>query len=121
MTFTQKELGTFGEAFALGYLQERNFKLLAKNYRWKHEEIDLIGIHESQLVFVEVKTRCSDRVMAPKQSVSRTKQRHLINAANAFIQENNLDFDVRFDVISLVKRNGSMETEHIKNAFYPTL
>lgn len=118
---TQNELGKFGEACALQYLLDQNFTLLEKNYRWRREEVDLIGMQESQLVFVEVKTRSSDHVLAPKLAVSRSKQRHLIHAANAFVQEKQLDVDVRFDVISIVYRNGSMETEHIKDAFYPTL
>ena len=115
------ELGKVGEALALKHLTQQNYQLLEKNFRWKHEEIDLIMAVGDELVFVEVKTRSSTIVQSPFQAVSRAKQRHLIRAANAYIQQNNCDLEARFDVVAVVLSGAITQIEHVPNAFYPTL
>ncbi len=115
------ELGKKGEALALGYLLEQDYSLLAKNYRWKHEEIDLIVAQDDAIVFVEVKTRRNTEIQSPLQAVSKAKQRHLIRAANHYITEKECLLDARFDVVSVVLKGEKAIIEHIPNAFYPTL
>lgn len=115
------ELGRFGEALAKEYLLKAKLHFRASNYRWKRQEIDLIFSDDETLIFVEVKARASNTYGDPHQSVSRTKQRNLLLAANAYIQEHNADLDARFDVISIIHNRYETHIEHIKNAFYPTL
>jgi putative endonuclease len=115
------ELGKEGEQLAQNYLLAHKMKLLEANYRWKRQEIDLIFTDNKELVFVEVKTRRHTSYGAPEAAVSRTKQRHLLKAANAFIQEKGFDLDARFDVVSIIHNNYETKIDHIKNAFYPTL
>lgn len=115
------ELGKAGEALALRYLTQQKYQLIEKNFRWKHEEIDLIMAVGNELVFVEVKTRSSTQVQSPFQAVSRAKQRHLIRAANAYIQQNNCDLEARFDVVAVVFNGAAPHIEHVPYAFYPTL
>jgi len=115
------ELGQKGERIAEEFLIGEGVIVLDKNYRWKREEIDLIIQDENSLVFVEVKTRKHDSYAAPEKAVSRTKQRHLIKAANAYIQEKRIDLDVRFDIVSIVHNSYKTRIKHIRNAFYPTL
>lgn len=117
----QKERGAWGEQKALEYLQKKGYKILAKNWFHGHEEIDIIAKHGTMLVIVEVKTRTSDAFGNPEDFLSRAQQRRLINAADAYIIENDLDIDVRFDVIGVVFDRHPPEIIHIDDAFYPTL
>jgi putative endonuclease len=115
------QLGIEGELLAKKYLIANNMVLCAANYRWKRQEIDLVFIDQSELVFVEVKTRTHEAYGAPEQAISITKQRHLISAANGYIQEKEIDLDARFDVVSVIYNTYETRINHIKNAFYPTL
>ncbi len=115
------ELGRTGEQLAQNYLIGQNMRFLTKNYRWKRQEIDLIFSEGTDLVFVEVKTRTHASYGAPEKSISKTKQRNLLLAANAYIQENELDCEARFDVVSIIHNRYETTIDHIKTAFYPTL
>ena len=115
------ELGKLGERLAAAYLKQRKIEVLEANYRWKREEVDLIAKDTNTLVFVEVKTRTSDTYAPPEKSVSRSKQRHLIRAANAYIQENKIELEARFDVISVIYNAYETRIDHIRDAFYPAL
>ncbi|MCR9171281.1 MAG: YraN family protein [bacterium] len=115
------ELGKTGEGIARRHLQNHGLTILEVNYRWKKQEIDLIAQQGEELVIVEVKTRKHTSYGAPENSITRTKQRHLIKAANAYIQERQLDLDVRFDVVSIIHNSYETQVDHIQNAFYPTL
>lgn len=115
------EIGNTGESLALSHLQQQEFKLLDRNFRWKKAEIDLIGMQGKQLVFVEVKMRATAQMGEPFQAVTRSKQRMLIFAANAYIQQKNLDADARFDVVSIIANQFGTQIEHIRDAFYPTV
>lgn len=115
------ELGKLGERLAEAYLKRHDIEVLETNYRWKREEIDLIAKDTNILVFVEVKTRTSDAYAPPEKSVSRSKQRHLIRAANAYIQEKKIDLEARFDVISVIYNTYETRIDHIRDAFYPAL
>lgn len=114
------ELGKLGEAHALQYLLESGYDLLENNWRFKHEEVDLIMIDDSELVFVEVKTRTEAEHANFEDLVSNQKIRHLIDAAEAFVMEQDMDIESRFDLIVLIsKGNGQFDLEHIKGAFQP--
>lgn len=115
------QLGKEGEMLAKNYLLQQKMEFLTSNYRWKKQEVDLIFKDVESLVIVEVKTRQHASYGSPAQSVSRAKQRHLIKAANAYIQENQLDLDVRFDIVSVIHNRFQTQIDHIPNAFYPTL
>lgn len=113
------ELGKQGENLAIEYYKKQGRTLVATNYRFHKGEVDLIVRDENSLIFVEVKTRKSDYYGSPSLAVSRQKQRQIIKVANAFIQENQLDLDVQFDVIAIVLNSYETSIEHIPNAFYP--
>jgi len=66
-----------------------------------------------------VKARGTDSYEHPTEAVSNKKIRFLVNAAEAYIQENNVNLDTRFDVVSIVFYGRSFEIEHFKDAFYP--
>jgi len=68
---------------------------------------------------IEVKTRNSDAFGAPDVFVDRKKQRFLIKAINEYLNQKNLENEIRFDIVSVIYYNGVEKIEHIKDAFYP--
>ena len=109
-------IGTQGEQEALDYLQKQGYKLLARNYRVKGGEIDLIMQDKKTLVFVEVKTRASAIFGGPLGAITAAKQKRISLAAALFLKTNRLKFDsIRFDAVAILAR----EITHVKNAFIP--
>ncbi len=113
------ELGKKGEDIAVQYLTDKGYGILERNWHHAHKEIDIIAQTGNELVVVEVKTRKNDDYGAPDIAVTKHKQRFLIAAANAYIYQNRLDFNTRFDIISIVFNEGNPMIEHIEDAFLP--
>lgn len=119
---SHNELGALGEQIALDYLLELGYQILEKNWSNGHKEIDIIAKDGDTIVIVEVKTRRSTFLVEPEASVDAFKRKHLIWAANSFVNKFQYDLDVRFDIISIVvDRNNEKRIEHIQDAFYPSL
>jgi putative endonuclease len=115
------ELGIKGEAIAKNFLLQKGYQILSCNYRFKKFEIDIICLHKDLLVVVEVKTRQTQFMAGPDKTVSKSKQKAIISAANAYIIENEIDNEVRFDIVSIILNEHKQEIEHLKDAFYPLL
>ena len=115
------ELGKTGEEIAAGYLAEKGFEILAKNWRYKQKEIDIIARDGDFLVIVEVRTRSSASWEHPKESITKRKIRFLTEAAEEYIMKNNIMTETRFDVVTLIPAGNKWEIEHLKEAFYPLL
>jgi len=115
------ELGKLGEELALKELLKKGYKLKDKNYRFMKGEIDLIMIDGDKLVFVEVKTRQTAEIGEPYLSVTRKKQRQIIQTAHRYIIQKDLDMDARFDIVSIVHNSYRTKIEHIDSAFYATM
>lgn len=113
------ELGKRGEALAIEHLKSIGYEILEVNWISNHLEIDIIARDGNELVIVEVKSRGTDSYEHPSEAVSNKKIRFLINAAEAYIQEKDIDIDTRFDVVSIIFYKGGFELEHFKDAFYP--
>ena len=114
-------LGKKGETIAKGYLLEKSYTILEKNWRYLKAEVDLIVQNDDFIVFVEVKTRSSSNYGDPESFVSGKQQKMIINAANEYIIKNNIEREARFDIISIIISNNTEEIRHIEDAFYPTL
>jgi putative endonuclease len=124
MTSTTKdhiELGRSGENMAVTYLEEKGYKILERNWRWGREEIDIIARDGSFIVIVEVKTRSTNVFAEPEASVTKSKQKILVRAANAYVNYRRHPGEVRFDIISVIISQESNELNHIPDAFYATL
>lgn len=113
------DFGKQGEELAAQYLLDKGYEILERNWRNRHKEIDIIAKDGDELVIVEVKTRQTDQYGDPDIAVTRQKQRLLIYAANAYLFRNNLDIETRFDIISIVFKEGKPVIEHIEDAFLP--
>jgi putative endonuclease len=114
------ELGRAGEAIAVALLEKKGYRILERNWRWGREEIDIIARDGNFVVIVEVKTRSSDLFAEPEASVTRSKQRILVRAANAYVNYRRQYGEVRFDIITIVIRPEGEIVNHIVDAFYAT-
>lgn len=114
-------LGQEGEAFAVGYLENKGYRILAKNWRYRHLEVDIIAQKYDFISIVEVKTRSTNYFGFPESFVNRKKMQNLVQAADSYLQQNGLtDIGVRFEVIALTKTSDGFEVEHIEEAFNST-
>ncbi|MDQ3109158.1 MAG: YraN family protein [Bacteroidota bacterium] len=114
-----KKMGQWGEEAATRYLRAKGFVIRDVNWKFLHLEIDIVAMHEKELVIVEVKTRGTDAFGEPEVFVNKTKQAKLIRAANLYLGQKKLDCEVRFDVVGIVKRNNESVLRHIAGAFQP--
>ncbi len=111
--------GIYGEKIVASALRARGYKILVKNYRTPLGEIDIACRHESTLVFVEVKTRSVGAWGRPSEAVGRSKQRKLLRAARAYLDELKVkNVPVRFDVAEILVQPGlPPKIEILRNAF----
>jgi putative endonuclease len=113
--------GADGETLACQWLEAKGFRILHRNWRHGHDEIDIVARDGRFLVVVEVKTRGSARWGDPELAVGPTKQRNLMRAADELLHTTAEDLELRFDVISITHTPSGPEVLHIPDAFYPTL
>ena len=110
-------LGKKGEAIACQYLLSLGYEILHKNWRSRNKEIDIIAKDQDTIVIVEVKTRKNLTDGYPHDRIDEKKQYDLITAADDFIRKNEIEMEVRFDVINVIIFPQTQELEHIPNAF----
>lgn len=114
------DLGTLGESLALKFLSSKGFEVLETNWRYQRAEVDIIARDGEILVFVEVKTRTSEYFGAPETFVTFRKEQLMVRAAHAYMQRINHQWEIRFDVISVVYRDDqNYEIRHLPDAFWP--
>ena len=112
------ELGKKGEEIAQDYLLRKGYKILETNWQYRYAEIDIIALIKDTLVVVEVKTRTSEAYGKPEMFVNKKKIKLLIEAVNHYVQQQDFDFEIRFDIISIIKNQYKEELEHFENAFF---
>lgn len=116
----KQELGRNGENIASKVLENKNYKILERNFRCRQGEIDIIAYDEAtkEIVFVEVKTRTGIKYGEPKEAVQKTKQKHIKLVASYYLYMYSLnDIPARFDVIEILINNSTYKLNHIKQAF----
>ncbi len=111
------KLGKKGEELALNLLQQKGYAILAKNYRHKKFEVDIIALHKDTLVAVEVKTRSTPDFGDPQDFVKKTQIKNLVEAVDHYINKNDLDYEVRFDIIAIISNKLGTRIEHLEDAF----
>lgn len=113
--------GKKGEGVAKQFLEDHLYKIRSTNWRFRAKEIDIVAEKNNVLVVVEVKTRTNEYFESPREAVTRQKQKFLIAATQAYIEEFDVDLEVRFDIIGVSFLNKETKIEHIKDAFQPSL
>jgi putative endonuclease len=118
MKTARRELGDKGEDLAAAALKKQGYKIVERNYLTPLGEIDLIAKHKGVLVFIEVKTRKSERFGAPSEAVHPAKQAKLRRLADYYVKQKRLgETAVRFDVVAITLIEGIPKIEIIANAF----
>lgn len=111
--------GLRAEEAVAAYLDKKGFRVLKRNVRYPFGELDIVAEHERTLVFVEVKYRQKLSYGSPFEAVSLSKQRKIILAAKAYLQEHHASMPAcRFDVVSLSGDLNDPLIDHIADAFW---
>jgi uncharacterized protein (TIGR00252 family) len=116
---SRRGLGNWGEEQALRFLEDKGYKIISRNVRTRLGEVDIVAEDKGTVVFIEVKTRSSNRFGRGEEAVSLAKQRRLVKLAFQFMKIKNLTGkDFRFDVLSAFRDGGGVwRMELIQNAF----
>jgi putative endonuclease len=119
MTRTRVSLGRRGEQLAEEKLAASGYAILARNYRCRAGEIDLVARHGETLVFVEVRTRRGEAFGLPEASLTPRKRQHLIAAAESYLQAQALAdaaWRIDFVAVELSSRGDLLRVDLIENA-----
>jgi len=111
------KLGKEGEKLAVSLLKKKGYEILAKNYRFQKAEVDIIALKGETLVAVEVKTRSTPEFGDPQDFVKPAQIKRLVEAVDHYINTKGLTYDVRFDIIAIIKNKLGTRTEHLEDAF----
>ena len=110
------ELGKKGEKIAINFLVDNGYTILEKNYRYLKAEVDIIAKKNKVLAVVEVKTRSTDHFGNPQDFVNPKKIKLLLSAIDYYVNEKDLDVEVRFDIIAIIHQK-TIKITHLKDAF----
>jgi putative endonuclease len=106
------------EDLACDYLKGKGYKILDRNVYLMRKELDVVALDRGTVVFVEVKGRRSARYGSPADAMGRTKRRHMVEAAMAYIKNKGLmERPCRFDFVAVTFEAGLPSFRHIENAF----
>jgi putative endonuclease len=106
--------GESAEQQAYQFLLKKGLKLVARNFRCKQGELDLIMLDKETLVIVEVRFRQTDKYGSAAESVTRGKQLRIIAATQVYLSKQKINKPLRFDVVAL---SGNGKVDWIQNAF----
>lgn len=105
-----------GEEIASKYLQKLGYRIIDRNFRARNTELDIVAIYKNILVFVEVKTRSSDKFGTPLEQIAYFKLKSLIKAAEFYkISHKNLPEQMRIDAVSVQYGSKEPVIEHVEN------
>ena len=111
-------VGSNGEDSAAQFLRARGHRIVERNYRCKEGEIDIVSVLGEVIVFSEVKTRSSEWWGQPSEAVDWRKQARLRRLAAIWMADRRpRRQEVRFDVLSVIVRDGQTRITHIPEAF----
>ena len=114
------ELGKWGEDVAARYLETKGYRILERDWKDRHKDLDIIAVDNGCLVIVEVKTRRQNTLVAPELAVDFRKIKNITLATNKYVKLNCIDLPIRFDIVAITGTNDeNCSVEHIKDAFLP--
>lgn len=119
------DIGRLGENATCEYLKQRGYSIVARNWRLGNIEIDIIAENETDLVFVEVKTRTTTYAdVNPEEYVDARKRRFMTVAGNAYVKHSGIDKNLRFDISGVLwnkQTNSVGDIRYYENAFRPKI
>lgn len=113
------EKGKDGEKIALAFLLDKGLKLLERNWRCGHLELDIVMEDEKLLHIVEVRSREYPALVEPFATVDGKKRKKIIAAAAGFVKRKRIKKEVVFDIVSVLFMPQGHTVEYIPNAFSP--
>lgn len=114
---THNDLGKWGEDVAARYLVDNGYRIIQRDWKSGHRDIDIVASNGKVVVFVEVKTRRNRLYAEPITSVDYRKMQNLRVAMNHYIKSNRMDKPCRFDVITVIgmPEDPTPEVNHIED------
>ena len=114
------DFGFWGEEKAAQYLEQKGWKILRRNWKCGHRDIDIVASDGKEVIIVEVKTRRESCILEPERAVDRKKIKSLTIAANSFVHKEQIDLPLRFDIVAVTRHeNDECTINHIEDAFLP--
>ena len=112
-------LGKTGEGIAVAHVRKLGYRILARNYRRRFGEIDIIAKDGDTLVFIEVKTRKTQNYGTPFEALTLHKQQQISKVALDYMTQKKVEnCNIRFDVVAvLMDKEGRQTVEVLPNAF----
>ncbi len=121
---TRKQLGRFGEDIAAKYLKKQGYKILARNWRKKWGEIDIVAQKQGCIIFCEVKTlrQAQGKPFVPEDEIDYKKTRQLIKMAQIYLSSNKIPLESpwQIDILAIEVSAGEKKIRHLKNAIEDT-
>ncbi len=114
-----KAFGDRGEEIAVEFLLKDGYNILHKNWRFGRLEMDIVAEKDSLVIFVEVKTRKNELFGLPEDSVDHLKEKKIAKLAAKYMEEFQIEKEVRFDIISIILKTDYIKIKQIKDAFFP--
>ncbi|WP_047246563.1 YraN family protein [Maribacter thermophilus] len=112
------EFGKEGEEIAKNFLEKKGYSIRYRNYRYLQAEIDIIALKDNVLAIVEVRSRSSEFIENIAETITPKKIKLLVMAADHYVTSKDLDVEIRFDVITILKNKSVFKIEHLESAFY---
>ncbi len=117
----RQSIGLWGEDRAAEHLESKGYEIVARRYRVREGEIDLVAVYRGYLCFVEVKLRKDESMGQAREYVTRSKQRKVRTAAQRYLLQYPTGLQPRFDVVEVYAPQGTRTKEpiirHFENAF----
>ena len=112
------DFGNLAEDLAVEYLEKKNYRIIARNFRYQKAEIDIVAEFDDMIVVTEVKARSYNTVIEPQEAVTKKKIKSIVMCTDFFMQDRTIDKEVRFDIITVLPdEKGVLQLTHIQDAF----
>lgn len=112
------DFGKLAEDLATDFLTQKNYKILARNFRYQKTEIDIIAEFNNTIIIAEVKARSYNTLIEPQEAVTKKKIKSIVTCADFFMNHRNINKEVRFDIVTVLPdETGKLQINHIEEAF----
>lgn len=112
------DFGNLAEDLAVEYLEKKNYRIIARNFRYQKAEIDIVAEFDDLIVVTEVKARSYNTLIEPQEAVTKKKIKSIVMCTDFFMQDQTIDKEVRFDIITVLPdEKGVLQLTHIQDAF----
>ena len=112
-------LGKKGEDIAASYLINKGYEIIDRNWKTERLELDLIAKKDGIYVFIEVKTRSTSFYGNPEEAITKAKKDNILEAVELYLEEKNIDSEIRIDVVTLILKENSHSITHLEDAILP--